>query len=189
MVKLGATEKAKEVKGESHLNHAGVARRKRRLEGRLKSSSLRKRHMSRVRLTFWEPASRVEAHLRRSLWPPAAEGSLVYPDFYLTVDLAWREVYVDEDKKLTPIEYALLSLFVQRPGEALSLKYLLTKVWGQYDTPGPVKWHISHLRKKIENSKGDPSPIVTVPEYGYYYENQRSREYQGAPTRIRHWRR
>ena len=76
------------------------------------------------------------------------------------------------EKELTPIEYSLLSSLVQRPGEALSLEYLLTKVWGkEYDTFDLVKWHISSLRKRIRNgyheSRHDgPSPIVTVRGYG-----------------------
>ncbi len=77
---------------------------------------------------------------------------------------------------MTPIEYSLLTLFVQRPGEALSLEYLLTNVWGrEYDTFDLVKWHISNLRKKLKKSNGhdggeDLCPIVTVRGYGYRYK-------------------
>ncbi|MFQ6030729.1 MAG: response regulator transcription factor [Dehalococcoidia bacterium] len=122
-----------------------------------------------------ELIARVEACLRRSQWPPATETSSVYSDSQITVDFTRREVYVDgENKDLTPIEYALLSLFVQRPGEALSLEYLLTSVWGrEYDTLDLVKWHISNLRKKLKNTlqhRAEPSPIVTVRGYGYRYK-------------------
>jgi DNA-binding response OmpR family regulator len=124
-----------------------------------------------------EILARVEACLRRAHWPPAAESSSVYTDSLLTVDFTRREVYVDgRSKDLTPIEYALLSLFVQRPGEALSLEYLLTNVWGrEYDTFDLVKWHISNLRKKLkygsdQDSDEESSPIVTVRGYGYRYK-------------------
>jgi two-component system KDP operon response regulator KdpE len=122
-----------------------------------------------------ELIARVEACLRRSQWPPATEASSVYSDAQLTVDFTRREVYVDgENKELTPIEYSLLSLFVQRPGEALSLEYLLTSVWGrEYDTLDLVKWHISNLRKKLKtptHGRAEPSPIVTVRGYGYRYK-------------------
>jgi DNA-binding response OmpR family regulator len=69
-----------------------------------------------------------------------------------------------------------LTLFVQRPGEALSLEYLLTNVWGrEYDTFDLVKWHISNLRKKLKksnahNGREDLFPIVTVRRYGYRYK-------------------
>lgn len=119
-----------------------------------------------------ELIARVEACLRRARWSSAGSVPSVYKDSYLTVDFARHEVYVDgESKNLTPIEYALLSQFVQRPGEALSVEYLLTTVWGrEYDTFDLVKWHVGNLRKKIENLKGEPVPIVTVRGYGYRYE-------------------
>jgi two-component system, OmpR family, alkaline phosphatase synthesis response regulator PhoP len=124
-----------------------------------------------------ELLARVDACLRRSQWPATTETTAVYSDPYLTIDFARREVYVDgESKDLTPIEYSLLTLFVQRPGEALSLEYLLTSVWGrEYDTFDLVKCHISNLRKKLKKANGDDdredlSPIVTVRGYGYRYK-------------------
>ena len=120
-----------------------------------------------------EMLARTEACLRRARWPSVEDPSSIYSDSYLVVDFARREVYVDgEGKKLTPIEYALLSLLVRQPGESLSLEYLLTNVWGpEYDTFGLVKWHVSNLRKKIERRRGEPTPIVTVRGYGYRYES------------------
>ena len=124
-----------------------------------------------------EILARVEACLRRAQWPPASDMASVYTDSQLTVDFTRREVFVDgENKDLTPIEYALLTLFVQRPGEALSLEYLLTNVWGRdYDTFDLVKWHISNLRKKLKSDSDqsvseEASPIVTVRGYGYRYK-------------------
>ena len=125
-----------------------------------------------------ELVARVEACLRRAQWPPSADDSSVYSDPLLMVDHSRREVYVGgESRELTPIEYSLLSLLVQRPGEALSLEYLLTNVWGkEYDTFDLVKWHISNLRKKLTSgcAKADndetASPIITVRGYGYRYQ-------------------
>jgi DNA-binding response OmpR family regulator len=119
-----------------------------------------------------ELLARVEACLRRARWPTTVVPHASYSDPHLSVDFARREVYVDgERKELTPIEYALLSLFVRRPGEALSAEHLLTEVWGrEYDTLGLVKWHVSNLRKKLENRQGRQPPIATVRGYGYRYE-------------------
>jgi DNA-binding response OmpR family regulator len=119
-----------------------------------------------------ELLSRVEACLRRARWPSIDEVTSNYSDSYLTVDYARREVYVDGERKdLTSIEYGLLCMFVRRPGEALSSEYLLTNVWGrEYDMLGLVKWHVSNLRKKLENKGGKMPPIVTVRGYGYRYE-------------------
>lgn len=124
-----------------------------------------------------ELLARVEACLRRTQWAPAAESSSLYTDSHLTIDFTRREVFVDgEIKELTPIEYSLITLFVQRPGEALSLEYLLTNVWGrEYETFDLVKWHISNLRKKLKaeadgGGNEDSSFIVTVRGYGYRYK-------------------
>jgi len=125
-----------------------------------------------------ELLARVEACLRRSRWPTTTTGAHTsYSDSHLSIDFARREVYVDGERKdLTPIEYALLSLFVRRAGEALAAEYLLVQVWGrEYDTLGLVKWHVSNLRKKLENRHGQPPPIATVRGYGYRYERQAER--------------
>lgn len=122
-----------------------------------------------------ELVARVRACLRRSQWHPATDNSSIYSDSQIRVDFSRREVSVlGELKELTPIEYSLLSLLVHRPGEALSLEYLLANVWGrEYDTFDLVKWHISNLRKKLtnglKNGKDEPSPIVNVRGYGYRY--------------------
>lgn len=98
-----------------------------------------------------ELLARVEACLRRSQWPPSAESSSIYTDLHLSVDSTRREVIVDgELKELTPIEYSILSLLVQRPGEALSLEYLRTKLWwGDHETFDLLKWHLANLRRKL----------------------------------------
>ncbi|HEU0021997.1 MAG TPA: response regulator transcription factor [Dehalococcoidia bacterium] len=119
-----------------------------------------------------ELLSRVEACLRRAHWPSTDEVTPNYTDPHLSVDFARREVYIDGDKRdLTPIEYSLLCMFVRRPGEALASEFLLTNVWGRdYDTLGLVKWHVSNLRKKLENKEGIMPPIMTVRGFGYRYE-------------------
>ncbi|HEU0021387.1 MAG TPA: response regulator transcription factor [Dehalococcoidia bacterium] len=119
-----------------------------------------------------ELVARVEACLRRGQWPLTVESRSPYTDPHLTLDFIRREVFVDgESKDLTPIEYSLLVLFVRRPGEALSLEFLLSNAWGPgYDTFDLVKWHISNLRKKLENKAGKMPAIVTVRGFGYRYE-------------------
>ena len=116
--------------------------------------------------------SSLSDHLHRCQQPPTAEGHLVYSDRYLTVDRIRREVYVDgEAKKLSPIQYVLLSLFVQNPGKALSTEFLLISVWGpECGSLELVKWHVSHLRRKLANSLGERPPVVTVRGYGYRYD-------------------
>ena len=119
-----------------------------------------------------ELVARVDACLRRAHWPSTQEVTANYSDPFLTVDFVRREVHVDGVcKDLTPIEYSLLSTFVNKTGEALSAEYLLANVWGrEYNTPGLVKWHVSNLRKKLENSRGQFPPLSTIRGYGYRYD-------------------
>ncbi len=76
-----------------------------------------------------------------------------------------------EDKriKLTQVEYAIMKLFMQNPGRALSREDILTTVWGR-DYDGELKIvdvNIRRLRIKIEDDTANPTYITTVWGFGY----------------------
>jgi DNA-binding response OmpR family regulator len=69
------------------------------------------------------------------------------------VDAQNRRVFIDErELDLTPIEYALLSMFVQHPGRIFNRPYLMEAVWQQSYLPGDrsVDNAILRLRRKLE---------------------------------------
>ena len=71
--------------------------------------------------------------------------------------------------KLTQVEFAILQLFMQNPGRALSREDILTSVWGR-DYDGELKIvdvNIRRLRIKIEDNAQKPAYINTVWGYGY----------------------
>ncbi len=71
--------------------------------------------------------------------------------------------------KLTQVEYAIIKLFMQNPGRALSREDILTSVWGR-DYDGELKIvdvNIRRLRIKIENDTANPTFITTVWGFGY----------------------
>ena len=71
--------------------------------------------------------------------------------------------------KLTQVEYAIMKLFMQNPGRALSREDILTAVWGR-DYDGELKIvdvNIRRLRIKIEDDTANPTYITTVWGYGY----------------------
>ena len=71
--------------------------------------------------------------------------------------------------KLTQVEYAIMKLFMQNPGRALSREDILTSVWGR-DYDGELKIvdvNIRRLRIKIENDIANPTFITTVWGFGY----------------------
>jgi DNA-binding response OmpR family regulator len=70
---------------------------------------------------------------------------------------------------LTPIEFALLELFMQHPRRVFTRETLLNRVWG-YDYAGDanvVDVHISHLREKIHDKP--PRLIQTIYGLGYAF--------------------
>ena len=71
--------------------------------------------------------------------------------------------------KLTQVEYAIMKLFMQNPGRALSREDILTTVWGR-DYDGELKIvdvNIRRLRIKIEDDTANPTYITTVWGFGY----------------------
>ncbi len=71
--------------------------------------------------------------------------------------------------KLTQVEYAIVKLFMENPGKALSREEILNAVWGS-DYNGDLKIvdvNIRRLRLKVEDDPQDPSCISTVWGYGY----------------------
>ena len=83
-----------------------------------------------------------------------------------------RNRTLDKDSrriKLTQVEYAIVKLFMQNPGRALSREDILAAVWGR-DYDGELKIvdvNIRRLRMKIEDEPSSPQHILTVWGYGY----------------------
>ena len=71
--------------------------------------------------------------------------------------------------KLTQVEYAIMKMFMDNPGKALSREDILNTVWGR-DYFGELKIadvNIRRLRIKIEDDPTNPNFITTVWGYGY----------------------
>lgn len=71
--------------------------------------------------------------------------------------------------ELTPSEFKLLKLLCQRPGQVFTRDHLIDQIWGvsKYITQRTVDAHVSHLRKKLRNSR---VKIETVLSMGYKVE-------------------
>ena len=71
--------------------------------------------------------------------------------------------------RLTQVEYAILKLFMQNSGRALSREEILSAVWGR-EYEGELKIvdvNIRRLRIKIEDDATNPTFINTVWGFGY----------------------
>jgi DNA-binding response OmpR family regulator len=121
-----------------------------------------------------ELVARVRAVLRRIELPSSTEAKreVTYGDDFLTVDITERKVMVKGERvKLTPREFRLFALLVEKAGHILTHRELLEKVWGwEYtDDLDYVRIYISHLRQKIEPNPPLPRYIITEPGVGYYF--------------------
>jgi DNA-binding response OmpR family regulator len=88
----------------------------------------------------------------------------------LTLWMEQHRVELDgQEIDLTPTEFALLVLFMRRPGTVFGRETLLREVWG-YDFLGDsrtVDVHIQRLRAKIEADNSQPRLLHTVRGFGY----------------------
>lgn len=90
----------------------------------------------------------------------------------LRIDFKGHTVYIDNDEvKLTPKEFELLSYFVKNENIALSREQLLSKIWG-YDFFGDDRTIDTHIKMLRNNLKQYRDLIVTVRSMGYKFEKK-----------------
>ena len=119
-----------------------------------------------------ELLARIEASLRRARASASNDREAdVYTDPVLQLHLSRATTTVrGKPVELTPTEYRILSLLVQHPRRPFRSAELLHRVWGvEYHSEDQVKWHIGHLRRKIERDWGNPELVVTRRGFGYSY--------------------
>jgi two-component system KDP operon response regulator KdpE len=118
-----------------------------------------------------ELLARIRVALRRTLTadqPPS--GQLERGD--LTIDFDRRRVYrQDEEIRLTPKEFELLTFLASRPGQVLTHRTILKQIWGPHavDQPEHLRVLVGQLRKKIEPDPSRPRHILTEPWVGYRF--------------------
>ena len=115
-----------------------------------------------------ELISRVQALLRRAR-PALVNDILQHND--LTLSLSEMKVtYKNNNVKLGPKEFKLLTLLMERPGHIFSRGKLLDLVWGHgvYVEERTVDVHMSRLRKALKTASDENlDPIRTVRDGGY----------------------
>ncbi len=88
----------------------------------------------------------------------------------LTIDYDRRRVLRgDEEIRLTPKEFDLLSLLARNPGRVLTHRTILKAVWGPnaVDQPEHLWVLVGQLRKKLEVDPANPRYLVSEPWVGY----------------------
>ncbi|APW62252.1 response regulator [Paludisphaera borealis] len=88
----------------------------------------------------------------------------------LRVDFVRRLVFLDDQElRLTPIEYRLISTLIKHAGKVVSHQQLLKEVWGPHATKQTqyLRVYMGHLRHKIEADPARPQILLTEAGVGY----------------------
>ena len=116
---------------------------------------------------------RVGAVLRRvQQQPPAREAGRLLRVGPVKIDTGAAQVEVaGEPVTLTPLEYRLLRVLVERRGRVQSRRQLLEAVWETTAdiTTRTVDMHVQRLRGKLEEAGGAADWIETVRGFGYRF--------------------
>ncbi|MFC2160829.1 response regulator transcription factor [Acidobacteriota bacterium] len=76
------------------------------------------------------------------------------------------------DIDLTPLEFHMLHLLIQREGEVVSRDDFLDRIWGEDNTfisYRTIDSHIANIRKKIEDDSASPRYILSIRGVGYKF--------------------
>ena len=119
-----------------------------------------------------ELGARIGAVLTRAAKAARSQQRRQY--FYddLTIDLdRHRVTRSDKIIDLTPTEFRLLQVLIEKAGDAVSEAQLHQDVWGSLRQPnaGYVRRYVWFLRQKIERDPTHPELIHTVRKFGYRF--------------------
>lgn len=124
-----------------------------------------------------ELVARVKAQLRRfTRYNPSREAEEdVLSIKGLTLNRLTHECTLDEKPlSLTPTEFSILWLLMEKPGQVIGAEELFERVWGEKylnNAGNTVMVHIRHLREKLGDSAEKPRYIKTVWGVGYKIES------------------
>ena len=77
-----------------------------------------------------------------------------------------------ETLRLTPTEWRILEILLRRPGQLVGSAQILTGVWGSgfQQRTNYLRFHMAHLRRKLEDNPARPRHLLTEPGMGYRYQ-------------------
>ena len=122
-----------------------------------------------------EVLERVRSHLRRYAHmasPRARQKDELTIGGIVLKDREKRVIVDGEEVSLTPLEYGILKLLMEHPGQVWSTPKIYEAVWKEpaFGNEGAVAVHIRHLREKIEINPSEPRYIKVVWGQGYKIE-------------------
>lgn len=115
-----------------------------------------------------ELVARIRSILRRLQISQQEKTEILQAPFRLEIK-AQRLYKNNQLIDLTPREFSLVKMFLEKNNQALSRDDILNSVWGNdyVGDPKTVDVHIRRLREKIEDNPSEPYYLETVWGYGY----------------------
>jgi two-component system response regulator VanR len=99
----------------------------------------------------------------------APDGTITYSDFVMNVN-SHECLLNDKPLSLTPTEFAILRILLERKGGVVSSEELFRQIWQEeYYTKNnnTITVHVRHLREKMNDTSEHPRYIKTVWGVGY----------------------
>lgn len=118
-----------------------------------------------------ELTARVKAVLRRAEEKPVHPGIVSFGGIRLDFK-KFEATKKGQSLDLTPLEFQMLELLVERKGEVLKRDDFLDGVWGEDNVSvsyRTVDSHIANIRRKIEDDPSKPRHILSVRGVGYKF--------------------
>jgi len=118
---------------------------------------------------------RVEAKLRWSASRVSESSIINFEDLTIDSDKMTIDIILGngtrENVNLTPLEFKILKLLLNRPDQVFSRDIIIDRIWGvgKYISERTIDAHVSHIRNKISQSK---VTITTVLGSGYKISKQ-----------------
>jgi two-component system KDP operon response regulator KdpE len=114
-----------------------------------------------------ELLARMRSAIRHSL-PDSTDG--VFTTGNLSIDFLHRKVTLKENEiKLTPTEYSLLSILARHAGKVITHSQIHREIWGPKAQPDEsyLRVYVLQLRRKIEEDPSNPKLLITESGIGY----------------------
>jgi len=76
--------------------------------------------------------------------------------------------------ELTPLEFRILKLLIEKKGQVVSRDDFLDQIWGEENVSvsfRTVDSHIANIRKKIEDDPANPKHILSLRSVGYKFSD------------------
>ena len=119
-----------------------------------------------------ELLARIRTAVRHShrLAAPANDYNRPFQAGDLLIDFEKRLILINnEEVRLTPIEYKIVSLLAQNSGKVLTYDSMISRIWGPYADKNnrTLRVNMANIRRKMELNPAEPKYIFTEIGIGY----------------------